>query len=167
MKLPFSGSYDKKLFFAATQRANAPARQQKWLYYLMWMVLGAVLISAGKTYLAERRLQPIALHLALAALLAAALWQQYMPSWLAARKMWKNPSIRREWKGEITDSGILYRLPEGEKRYSWKEIRRIRMSRNFVSLVTTQGMLLIFPRRFFHREKDWARFRAFLQKKIP
>ncbi|NOY97649.1 MAG: YcxB family protein [Chloroflexi bacterium] len=166
MQIKFNGQYDKKRFFAAVRLANSPQRNRRVVYLLVWMVLGVMLVSAVGTFFETREVAPILLHLALIVLLGAVLWQAYLPPYLAARKMWANPSVRRTLHGVVTKQGITYNFSAGQKSYTWGQISRVRKTGNLVTLVTNGGMLLVFPRGFFRSQTDWERFVKLVETRI-
>jgi len=166
MNLKFNGRYDKKLFYEAVRVSNQSGNARA-------LNLFAALGFAATTFLTARNLfaggdwKENLAEIALMVLTGAVLLQSYLPSYFAARKLWKNPALQRPLRGVITEKDIRYQFDAGEKRYAWEEIRRARIQRDFVALVAKGGMLLIFPRRFFRREKDWQRFLTFLREKNP
>jgi hypothetical protein len=80
--------------------------------------------------------------------------------------MWRNPSVRRKLTGVVSKKGIKYRLKEGSNELLWERFIRVRKAQNLVTLVTHEGLLIIFPRSFFKNEADWQKFERLVDMKI-
>jgi len=96
--------------------------------------------------------------IALVMILAGFVFRSYAVPYLHARKLWKNPAIQRVHTGIINLQGIVYHLKEGEKTIPWSRFSRMRKTKGFVSLVTLDGLLVVFPREFFKTDSDWHKF---------
>jgi hypothetical protein len=82
----------------------------------------------------------------------------YLLPILAARKLWANPSLQDELSGSITRNGIIYSLKQGQNEMPWNRFRRVRRAPGLTTLVARDGLLVIFPRRFFRPDNDWFKF---------
>lgn len=107
-----------------------------------------------------------ATYIVLVMIIAAFLVRSYLQPYLAARQMWKNPSVRRKLAGIVTKKGVLYRLEAGENEIQWERFNRVRKAQNLTTLVTREGLLVIFPQHFFRNQADWERFNNLVDSKI-
>ena len=107
-----------------------------------------------------------ATYIVLVMIIAAFLIRSYLQPFLAARQMWKNPSVRRKLAGIVTKKGVLYRLETGENEIQWERFNRVRKAQNLTTLVTREGLLVIFPQHFFRNQADWKRFNNLVDSKI-
>jgi len=107
-----------------------------------------------------------ATYIVLVMIIAAFLVRSYLQPYLAARQMWKNPSVRRKLAGIVTEKGVLYRLEAGENEIQWERFNRVRKAQNLTTLVTREGLLVIFPQHFFRNQADWERFNNLVDSKI-
>jgi hypothetical protein len=90
----------------------------------------------------------------------------FFQPYFTARKLWANPGVHRVLKGLISNRGIIYRLEAGKNEISWDRITRIRQEADLVTLVRSDGLLLVFPRRFFSRDSDWRKFLRLVDKVV-
>jgi hypothetical protein len=86
--------------------------------------------------------------------------------YFGARSLWANPSVRRKLIGVITNKGIIYQLEEGNNEILWERFNRLRKANNLVTLVTREGLLVIFPRTFFKNESDWQKFERLVDTRV-
>ena len=107
-----------------------------------------------------------ATYITVVMLIGAFLARSYLQPYLAARKMWNNPSVRRKLAGVVTKKGIEYRLEAGNNEIPWERFTRVRRAQNLVTLVTREGLLVIFPSTFFKNEADWQKFERLVDTKI-
>lgn len=68
--------------------------------------------------------------------------------------------------GQVTNRGIVYILDEGRNEILWERIIRIRKTEDVVALVRNDGLLLVFPQKFFKRTSDWRKFNKMVENKI-
>ena len=107
-----------------------------------------------------------ATYIVLVMIIAAFLVRSYLQPYLAARTMWANPSVRQKLAGVVTKSGIEHRLAAGDNEILWERFHRVRKVGNLVTLVTREGLLVVFPRAFFKNEADWQKFVHLVDTKI-
>ena len=158
MQIKFSGKYDKKLFFNAVRLANEPGRSSRMLYILVGMVFGVVTVTTINDIIATGNWADNMIDIALILLMGLVLYQAYVPTYLGARKLWTDELAQRIMSGKVSKSGILYNFPNGDKSYGWSDFNRLRKTPNLITLITLDGMLLIFPSHFFKKDADWERF---------
>lgn len=166
MEIKFQGQYDKATFFRAVRLANQPVgSQKKFLWFMLFFALGALILllirAATTTDWAGN-----AILIGAAALMIVVISGLFLQPYFAARKMWANPGTRRLLKGQVTNHAIVYQLDIGRNEIPWNRIRRIRLNEQFSALVREDGLLLIFPRKFFARDSDWRKFRKLVNNKI-
>ncbi len=90
----------------------------------------------------------------------------YLQPYLGARSLWANPSVRRKLAGVVTKNGIVYQLDVGNNEILWERFNRVRKANNLITLVTREGLLVIFPRTFFKNEADWRKFERLVDTRI-
>ncbi len=158
MNLKFNGKYDKKLFFTAVRLANEAGRSARMMYILVAMVFGVMTVTSIIEIVRTGDFAGQIIEIALILLMGFVLYQAYIPAYIGARKMWTDELAQRIMSGKISKSGITYNFPKGDKVYAWSDFNRLRKTPNIITLITLNGMLLIFPRRFFKNDADWGRF---------
>ncbi len=158
MEIPFRGQYDRPLFFKAVRLANSPAGGRRIVQILILAVLIAVSISAGLVLIETGEIARIWMHLAVVFIMGYSVAQSIFLPYLAARKMWDNPSVQRPLSGTVTKKGITYTLPGMNNEIGWERFNRVRKTAGLVTLVTGDGLLVVFPHSFFRNARDWEHF---------
>ena len=166
MQIPFRGQYDRDLFFKSVMLANQPPKNRLFVRRFM-----SVFVVAALGVLVTRLVETgdflgNATYIVLVMIISAFLVRSYLQPYLAARQMWKNPSVRRKLVGTVTKKGIMYQLEEGHNEILWERFNRVRKARNLTTLVTREGLLVIFPQRFFRSYADWERFNRLVDSSI-
>ena len=155
MEISFRGQYSKELFFKSVMLANQPPRNRRLVRpFMLVFILVAIgvlisrLIETGNIY-------GNAMYIVVVMIVSAFLVRSYLQPYFGARSMWANPSVRRKLAGVVTKKGITYLLEAGTNEILWERFNRVRKGNNLVTLVTREGLLVIFPRTFFKNESDW------------
>lgn len=165
-KIHFSGQYTRPLFFRGVRLANAPRRGGQITF---WLALGAVLGLLWVAWQAWRNgasASSLGMYAVVLFLLLLFIGQAALLPWLAARKLWQNPNVRRPLQGWANEQGITYRLPQGEKHIAWERIIRLRQRPDLLALVTREGLMLLFTPDFFHKPAHWERFRHLVRTHV-
>lgn len=166
MEIAFRGQYDKSLFYKSVMLANQPPRNRRLVQtFLLVFIVVAIAVLIARL-IETRDITGHAIYITVVMLISAFLARSYLQPYLAARKMWDNPSVQRKLSGAVTKKGILYRLEEGSNEILWERFTRVRKARNLITLVTREGLLLIFPRSFFKNEGAWQKFERLVDTKI-
>ena len=92
--------------------------------------------------------------------------QIFLRPYFAARKLWDQPGTQRPLKGTVSNQGITYMLPEGENIILWVRFNRLQKIETLITLVRKDGLLVIFPRRFFKSESEWQKFNKLVDQKV-
>ena len=166
MEIAFRGQYDKNLFYKSVMLANQAPKNRRFVQTIMLVFVVAAIVILVARLIETRDVLGNATYITLVMIIGAFLARSYLQPYLAARKMWKNPAIRRQLTGVITKSGIRYQLEEGGNEILWDRFTRVRKVRNLITLVTREGLLVIFPRPFFNNEADWQKFGKLVDTKI-
>ncbi|MBT3322675.1 MAG: YcxB family protein [Anaerolineae bacterium] len=166
MQLNFHGKYNKELFFTAVRIANEPGRSSRMMYILVALVFGVLTVTTINEIIQTGDFIGQIIEIALILLMGLILYQAYIPSYLGARKMWTEELAQRIMSGSVTKKGITYNFPKGDKVYVWSDFNRLRKTPNLLTLITLGGMLLIFPRNFFKKDVDWARFVKIIETSV-
>jgi len=166
MEISFSGQYDKALFNRAVILANQLRRNRRImnLFMLMFVIVASVVLV--QRMIESGSLLDNATYIALVMIVAAFVTRPYIQPRLAARSLWKNPSVQRKLTGTINNQAITYILESGQNRIPWENINRLRKTPDLVTMVTITGLMLVFPRRFFRNDADWERFNKLVGNKV-
>ena len=166
MEISFRGQYDQELFFKSVMLANQPPKNRRLVRTFMLVFIVVAFVVLISRLLESGDFLANATYLALVMIVGAFLGSSYLQPYLAAREMWKNPSVRRKLAGVVTKKGILYRLDVGENEILWERFLRVRKVKNLVTLTTREGLLVIFPRSFFKSDSDWQKFERLVDTRI-
>ena len=166
MEIAFRGQYDKNLFYKSVMLANQAPKNRRFVQTIMLVFVVAAIVILVARLIETRDVLGNATYITLVMIIGAFLARSYLQPYLAARKMWKNPAVRRQLIGVITKSGIRYQLEEGGNEILWDRFTRVRKVHNLITLVTREGLLVIFPRPFFNNEADWQKFGKLVDTKI-
>jgi hypothetical protein len=166
MEIAFRGQYNKNLFYKSVMLANQPPRNRRMVQsFLLAFIVVAIVVLVIRL-IETGDILGHATYITVVMIIGAFLARTYLQPYLAARKMWKNPSVQRKLTGVVTKKGIEYRLEAGNKVIPWERFTRVRTLKNMVTLVTREGLLVIFPRTFFKNEGDWQKFERLVKTKI-
>jgi len=166
MELQFQGQYDQALFYKAVRLANQPARHQvRFLWFMLMFAVGALVLLLYRVF-ETRDLAGNAILLGAAMILAIVVSGIFLQPYLTARRLWANPGTRRELIGKITNREITYILDAGVNEIRWERFKRVRKSEDLITLVRSDGLLVIFPRRFFRNNADWRKFLRLVEGKL-
>ena len=171
MDIPYRGRYDRATINQAVALTTRPAR---WANILRW----ALLIGYGLffAYLALPRLAnagsapvdwaPLTRPLLILVILLAFALSPYLNTFRLARGLWRKPSMQVDRSGTITAQGIVFRAHDGNRRLDWDQFTRRCQAPDLTVLVTTNGALTIFPRRFFAGDDAWRGFQQLLDQHL-
>lgn len=166
MQINFEGQYDRELFFRAVALANRPPKnRQRLLSFMLVVAIGALGVISYRVITSGDWMGNI-VYLAAAIFMSGFVVQIFLRPYFAARKLWANPGTQRPLKGTTTNQGINYAFSEGEVKIEWKEFNRLQKSDDLITLVRKDGLLVVFPRRFFKSESDWQIFDGFVDQKV-
>lgn len=165
MQIKFKGQYTRKLFFSAVRLANQSGRTAQVMHIFVGLVFAVLTVITVQDLIATQDWVGNIISLALLSLMGIVLYQAYVPPYLGARRMWTE-SVQRPLRGAVTKDGVTYHFAQGSKVYPWTEINRRRTTKGLVTLVTLTGMLLVFPRYFFHSDADWERFKKLVETRV-
>lgn len=160
MEISFRGQYDKELFFKSVRLANQPPKNRRFIQTFMLVFVVAAIAVLISRLIESGNILDNATYIVLVMIVGAFLARSYLQPYLAAREMWSNPSVQRKLNGVVTKKGITYRLEAGNNEILWERFLRVRKARNLTTLTTREGLLVIFPQRFFKNQADWERFNS-------
>ena len=142
MEISFSGQYDQALFHKAVILANQPPRSRRIMNSLMVVFVLAAGVVLLQRILETGNILDHATYIALVMIVAAFVTRPFVQPRLAARSLWKNPSVQQKLKGTINNHAITYVLENGQNRIPWENINRLRKTPELVTLVTITGLML-------------------------
>ena len=166
MQIPFQGQYQQDLFFKSVMLANQPPKNRRFVRTFMLVFILAAIAVLISRLVETGDLLGNATYIVLIMIIGAFLLSSYLQPYIAARQMWKNPSLQRKLTGMVTKKGILYRLEAGENEIQWERFNRVRKAQNLTTLVTREGLLVIFPQHFFRNQADWERFNRLVDSNV-
>lgn len=166
MEIPFRGQYDKSLFFRSVMLANQPPRSRRFVRTFMFVFIVAAVAVLVSRLIETGDFMGNVTYIVLVMIIGAFLVRSYLQPYLAARSMWANPSVRRKLEGVVTKDGIIYRLDTGTNEILWERFHRVRKINNLITLVTREGLLVIFPHTFFKSDAEWLKFERLVNTKI-
>jgi hypothetical protein len=166
MEISFRGQYDKGLFYKSVRLANQPPKNRRFVQTFMLVFIIAAIAVLISRLIESGNILDNATYIVLVMIIGAFLARSYLQPYLAAREMWSNPSVRRKLNGVVTKKGITYRLEAGNNEILWDRFLRVRKARNLTTLTTREGLLVIFPQRFFKNQADWERFNSLVDSKV-
>jgi len=166
MEISFRGQYDKNLFFKSVMLANQPPKNRRFVQTFMLVFIAAAIGVLSIRLIESGDILGNATYIVLVMIIGAFLLRSYLQPYLAARELWANPSVQRKLAGVVTKRGIVYRLEAGSNEILWERFLRVRKVRGLTTLVTREGLLVIFPQHFFRNNADWERFNHLVDSKI-
>ena len=166
MEITFRGQYNKNLFYKSVMLANQPPRNRRIVQSFMLVFIVVAIVVLVIRLIETRDILGHATYITVVMLIGAFLARSYLQPYLAAREMWNNPSVQRKLAGVITKKGLEYRLEARKNEILWERFTRVRKTKNLVTLVTREGLLVIFPRTFFNNEADWQKFGKLVDTKV-
>lgn len=166
MQINFHGQYDKDLFFKAVRLANKLSKGRlRFLVFLLLVGLGTLGVMIYRIIETGDIFGNLVYIAAVFILCALAIFDVVRPLF-AARKLWANPGVQRELKGLITTQGIVYQFPEGTNEILWEQFNRLQITTDLITLIRRDGLLVIFPRRFFKSSVDWKKVQDLANRKV-
>jgi len=166
MEISFRGQYDRELFFRSVMLANQPPKNRRFVRTFMFVFIVVAIAVLVSRLIETGDILGNATYIVLIMIIGAFLARSFLQPYLAARSMWTNPSVRQKLTGVVTKDGIMYQLEAGNNKILWERFNRVRKANNLVTLVTREGLLVIFPRAFFKNETDWRKFERLVDTKI-
>ena len=166
IQIKFEGQYDKDLFFKAVALANRPPKnRQRLLSILLVVAIGAIIVI-GYRIITTREWVENFVYLAAAIFMGGYVGYIFLRPYNAARKLWADLGTRRALKGVITKRGITYVFPQGENTIEWEKFNRQQSTDKLVTIIRKDGLLVIFPRRFFKSEGNWQKFNTLVGENV-
>jgi hypothetical protein len=166
MVIKFRGRYQKGLFFTAVQLANRSRNSSRWVQPLMFLfTLVAIAVLVYRLVISGDILGNAA-YIAVVMIAGGFVISNYLQTYLTARKLWANKNLQEELRGKVSNEGIDYNLKQGKNLIPWSRINRVRRMSNLSTLVTKDGLLLVFPRYFFSSDQDWKKFNDLLDSRV-
>ncbi|PKO00601.1 MAG: hypothetical protein CVU42_03395 [Chloroflexi bacterium HGW-Chloroflexi-4] len=160
MEIEFKGFYSREDVFKAVFLANKPTKKRELIrigvsslamvIYIAYTVLASI---QNKTPLLDPNM--IGSHVLYILLIVLFLYYPNITSAITAFKIWRAPTMRYEYRGNLSSEGVLY---SGKKTLiTWDQIVQKQVTDEIIVLLTGNGILSFFPRGFFKSEGDWQR----------
>jgi hypothetical protein len=167
MQINFKGQYNRELFYRAVALANRPPKNRlRLLSILMVIAIGGAGVILYRIFTSGDWAGNI-VYLVAAIFMGGYSASIYLRPYYTARQLWANPGSQRPLKGTITKQGIEYVFPEGQVSMAWKDLYRPQITKELVTLIRRKdGLLVIFPRAFIKRQRDWDRFQKLVESSV-
>lgn len=159
MEIEFAGKYDRRIFFRAVAELTRPTRR-KAVNRIVVLALFVMIYTAYFTVLAPPEdpssgFPRIVWHVLVAALVIYLLFLPAISAYREAARVWKIPAVQDPSSGFVTEQGITYHMPDGQKVRPWFEFSRIRVTEEFLAMLTRDGTFSLLQRDFFKTDQDW------------
>ena len=164
MEIHFNGSYEKPEFYRAVsiaQQARGQARLSRSALLVFLLLVIAAIVTGMRFSLPESYIRSMSAVLPLALFIT---WLTF--PWLNARRiagrLWRDPAVNHPFTGTINAAGIQISGANPSGVMPWEQFTRCRPVPGLEVLLTRDGSLQIFPRRFFQSAADWEMFQEIL-----
>ena len=159
MLIKFQGQYDKDLFYKAVALANRPPKNRQRLLSVLFVIAIGAIAVIGYRLITFGNWSGNLVYLAAAVFMGGYVGYIFSRPYFTARKLWANPGVRRSLKGMIDNVGVHYIFSDGGIDIAWKDFNRLQKTDELVTLIRKKdGLLLIFPQRFFKGKNNWQKF---------
>ena len=172
MEVEFQGQYDKAIIFKAVALASKPSRRNM-NFRIGISVFSIAVYAAFSVFEATRHnLPPLNLLLSPSSLLLLAVIayffiQPRITSYFIASRLWRNPALQHPLSGAISSEGVAYfSSSKGRRDFAWESFVKKQLSEDMITLVSSDGVLSIFPRSFFKSDPDWNTVRLWVLENV-
>jgi hypothetical protein len=170
MEILFDGTYDKNTFVRGLRLIEKSAPVKKILRWVILIILVLALgagiyewITEGATSAGIAR---IARHGLTAALLGYYYASPAIARWSTTSRLFKQSSSLR-MTGRIDLDGVTIGPGGGQSvQFRWEQFIRKGRQEQLVALLTVDGSMALFHRRFFQNEPDWGRFLQLVEQRV-
>jgi hypothetical protein len=158
MEIEFHGAYTRQEVFRAVLLANKPTTRKALVrigisLLAIGLYTALVVIAAQKTQAPLLDIGSLGRHLSTLILVGFFQFYPEILSLITAAKLWRDPVFQKPFSGTISSVGIQY---TGKKTLlDWKRFKKRQISSDLIALLTRDGILSFFPRRFFSSDADW------------
>jgi hypothetical protein len=172
MEIEFQGQYDRDTIFKAVKLANKPSRRNALIRVGLAVLVAIILIAyfisvAGKGTLTTSEIFRSGRHLITILFLAYFLLQPTISAHRTAAALWKDPAMQKPQYGIISGLGIAYISASGVRsEIDWGRFAKKQVTENLIVLLTADGILSFFPRRFFKTDSDWRLVVQWVNSKV-
>ena len=172
MEIEFQGQYDKTIIFKAIALANKPSKRNELIRIglaLLSVVLFAIDIVVETHQYSLPPFDSIwaTRYILVFLVVAYILLIPFIASNLTARRVWKNPALRAPLAGAISSQGVAYiSTTKGRRDLPWETFIKKNLSEEMITLVSSAGVLSIFPRSFFKSDSDWNTVRLWVLQNV-
>jgi len=168
MEIQFSGILDETLIAQAVKLASQPTRVQRIIRGVMLLVILAAVVFVTYTTVTGTETQPTRwLRILLwVGLLAYFIYQPVLTQRRLTQKIWKSVQAQPRMEGAVTPVGVSFTLGDSSQEIPWDRFFRLRKSDEMTILLTKNGMLSMFPRRFFPSSADWSHLQQVIDQHV-
>ena len=172
MEIEFQGQYDKATIFKAVALASKPSRRNMNFRIGISVFSFAIYIAFSIFEAIKHNLPPLDLlgspsSLLLLAVIAYFFIQPKVTSYFTASRLWRNPALQHPLTGVISSQGVAYfSSSKGRRDFTWESFVKKQLSEEIITLVSSTGVVSIFPRSFFKSDPDWNTVRLWVLQNV-
>jgi len=168
MEIQFSGILDEPLIAQAVKLANQPTPVQRIFRIAMLVVIAAALGFVTYSTVTGTETQPTRWLRVLiwVALLAYFIYQPVLTQRRLTQKIWQSIQAQPRMEGAVTPDGVSFTFGDARQEIPWERFFRLRKSDEMTVLLTNNGLLSMFPRRFFPNSADWSHLHQVIDQHV-
>lgn len=171
MEIEFQGYLDKETIFKAFKIANRPSKRSAVIrislavFFVLFFLFSiySIIAQANPSIINSLR---SSYHLLLFPFIIYFVLQPYFTAYLAAKKYWKRPTVHQPLTGTISSQRIVYIWPSERIEVSWSKYVKKHTDDQLIVMATEDGLISIFPRRFFKTESEWHTVTLWVNAKV-
>jgi hypothetical protein len=82
------------------------------------------------------------------------------------QKIWQSIQAQPRMEGTVTPAGVTFTFGEDIQDLPWERFFRIRKSEDMTILLAKNGILSMFPRRFFPNSAEWSQVHQLIDQHV-
>lgn len=169
MEIRYAGTFDLPLIRQAVALTHRPGLNRRVLTGFLCVLLAAA--AVGTVILLFEQPENRANNgLRLVLWLAALLYILLRPVWVnqrTAKRLWDMLQASPKVRGLITTAGVQAHFGKLELSLPWDQVARTARSPQLTTLLSRDGVMVVFPRAFFAAESDWDKLHQWLSEHPP
>jgi hypothetical protein len=167
MEFEFHGQYEKDEYFKAIFLAGKPSRRNIAIRMTVFLLLLACLIAywiglQNEGTLTGMRISRLLKYAFSLLVILYFVFQPYINIRETSNRLWKDPVIRRQISGGVSNLGIRYE----NHTQNWETFSHKFMTDDLVVLITSDRLMSCLPRHFFTSDEDWHRVCKIIENRV-
>jgi hypothetical protein len=169
MDIAFAGRHTLRTYVRAVYTAYRPTLRYVSTRLLFAFALGSLYFAYQVSLSPDRTMDIFAptrliWHILAAVVLLLLLIEPFLAPLYIAYRLWRDPSVRTEWRGTVSARGITFANSGRSAR--WDAFQEAVLPPDIIILKTGELGFLALPRNFFGTDADWKKARALAESKI-